>query len=78
MTLSVTIDGGAVWISVVVRYMTVASKIVETGEMVTVSMTVVVSVTRTSSVTVDPGAVWVSVLVKSSVASAVCVEVTSR
>ncbi len=55
----------------VVRYTTVASRTVETGETVTLSTTVVVSVTGISSVTVGLAAVWISVVVNSSVAMAV-------
>jgi hypothetical protein len=51
--------------------MTVARKTVETGETVTLSTTVGISVTGTSSITVDPGAVWISVVVKSRVSKAV-------
>ena len=76
--MSVAVDGAAIWVSVVVRYTTVASRTVETGETVTVSTTVRISVKGISSVTVDPGAVWISVVVKSRVSKAVLVEVTSR
>lgn len=55
----------------VVRYTTVASRTVETGETVTLSTTVEISVRGTSSVTVDPGAVWTSVVVKPRVSRAV-------
>ena len=67
-------------VCVVVRYITIASKRVETGdgwEMVTLSVTV----TKTSSVIVAGGAVWISavdLVVKSSVPIEVSVEGTGR